>query len=139
MCDPDNKDLLKLRADFEEIITLQEDLIQTQSEEQRKYVKPSSSVMLDEKYKEEKYNASTSLKIWKVGDKCMAKFEDSQYYQASIETITDNGEVTVLFFTYQNRGTSSIKDLKEFKDVEPLFQSNTNKYVLLNFINNYPF
>ncbi|CAO1350200.1 unnamed protein product [Diamesa serratosioi] len=125
--DPDNEDLLKLKADFDEIINLQEDLIQTQLEEQRKYVQPSSSGMFDEKFKEQKYNGSTSLKIWKVGDNCMAKFEDAQYYQASIEAITDDGEVTVLFSAYQNRGTCSIKDLKEYKDGESVFQTNNNK------------
>lgn len=122
--DPDNEDLLKLKADFDEIIGLQEEIIQTQSEGQRKYVQPSSSESTDDKYKDQK---STSLKIWKVGDVCMALFEDSQYYQASIEAITDDGEVTVSFFAYQNRGTTLIKDLKEYKDGDSVFATNNKK------------
>ena len=132
MNDPDNVDLLKLKADFVEIISLQEEVIKTQSQEHRKYVQPSSSGMVEEKYKEQKTNGSTSLKIWKVGDLCMALFEDSQYYQALIEAITDDGEVTVSFFAYQNRGRTLIKDLKECKDRDSVFSSNKQKYVLLN-------
>lgn len=131
LSDPDNEELLKLKTDIDELISLQRELIKTQLEEQRKYVEPSSSGMFDEKsyYKEQKSKTTTPLKIWKVGDKCMAKFEDSQYYEATIEAITDFGEVSVCFDAYQNRGTTSIKDLKEHKVRVEVFPSNNNKYV----------
>ena len=121
--DPDNEDLLKLKADFVEIIGLQEEIIETQTVEQRKYVQPSSS-RTDEKYNDKK---AIPLKIWKVGDTCMALFEDSKYYQAQIEAITDDGEVTVSFFAYQNRGRTLIKDLREYKDGDSVFATNSKK------------
>lgn len=51
---------------------------------------------------------------WKIGDKCQAKWtEDGIYYDATIEGITDSGEVSVIFDAYQNRSTTSLSDLKE--------------------------
>lgn len=49
-------------------------MIKATEGEQRKYIEPSSSAGADRAayYKDQK-NKSQSLKIWKVGDKCMAK------------------------------------------------------------------
>lgn len=53
-------------------------------------------------------------KAWKVGDKCQAKWtEDGQFYDATIEGITEQGEVMVVFDAYQNRSTTTLRELKE--------------------------
>lgn len=93
LTDPDNSELLKLKEDIgkqiksykqhkfphfvfvEQLITLQKELIKTQEGEQRKYVEPSSSAgdsRAGSYFKDQKAK-SQSLKIWKVGDKCMAR------------------------------------------------------------------
>lgn len=54
-------------------------------------------------------------KAWKVGDKCQAKWtEDGQFYDATIEGIHgEHGEVMVVFDAYQNRSTTTLRELKE--------------------------
>lgn len=48
-----------------------------------------------------------------------------RFYEATIEAITDDGDVSVVFDTYQNKGQSHVKELKEFKiRVEVFPQSN---------------
>lgn len=58
----------------DQLITLQKELIKTQEGDQRKYIEPSSSAGSERQqfYKDQKAK-SLSLKIWKVGDKCMAR------------------------------------------------------------------
>lgn len=55
-----------------------------------------------------------ATKIWKIGDKCQAKWtEDGNYYDATIEGISATGEVNVIFDAYQNRSSTSLTELKE--------------------------
>lgn len=58
----------------DQLISLQKELIKTTEVEQRKYVEPSGSAGAERAayYKDQKAK-NTPLKIWKVGDKCMAK------------------------------------------------------------------
>lgn len=52
-------------------------------------------------------------KTWKIGDKCQAKWtEDGVFYDATIEGITEHGEVMVVFDAYQNRSTTTLLELK---------------------------
>lgn len=59
----------------EQLITLQKELIKTQEGEQRKYVEPTSSAgdSRGASYFKEQKAKNQPLKIWKVGDKCMAR------------------------------------------------------------------
>lgn len=66
-------------------------------------------------------------KIWKISDKCTAKWEDGQYYDATIEGITEAGEVSVIFDAYQNRSTTTIKELKERIEKNEVFPSCSTK------------
>lgn len=61
-----------LCIDSDQLITLQQELIKTTEVEQRKYIEPSSSSGGADRsyYKDQK---AKSLKIWKVGEKCMAR------------------------------------------------------------------
>lgn len=132
--DPNNEELLKLKDDLQEVIKLTRDLIKTQLEEQRKssYVEPSSSKTASSNYFDEIEAALleaeklvTSAKVWKIGDKCQAKWtEDGQYYDATIEGITGKGEVSVIFDAYQNRSTTTINELRERTARNEVFPSN---------------
>lgn len=114
----------------EQLVELQQELIKTQESESRKYVEPSNSDRASNSgqyYKEQKAKNQT-LKVWKVGDKCMARdTTNGQYYEATIESITDDGDANVIFDAYQNRGQSNVKDLKEFKQRIEVFSSTSNK------------
>ncbi|CRK95450.1 CLUMA_CG008919, isoform A [Clunio marinus] len=133
LTDAENAELLKLKDDIEQLITLQKELIKTQEVEQRKYIEPSSSANAERTayYKDQKIKAP--LKIWKVGEKCMARdATNGQFYEATIEAITDDGDVSVIFDTYQNKGQTNVKDLKEYKVRVEVFPQNSNKRVRPN-------
>lgn len=135
MTDPDNSELLKLKDDLVEVIELTRDLIKTQLEEQKKtsYVEPnkayasasevgpSSSASLGTTDEYDEIEAAllaaeeaTNRPTWKIGDKCQAKWtEDGNFYDATIEGISESGEVSVVFEAYQNRSTTTLADLKK--------------------------
>ena len=113
---------MKLKGDLEEVIELTRDLIRTQLEEGKKssYVETKAA-----SYRTDP-DTEPEQQVWKVGDKCMAKWaQDNQYYNATIEGITE-GEVSVVFDAYQNRGTALLKDLKECVIRNEVFPSNNN-------------
>lgn len=136
LTDPENSELLKLKQDLEEVIALTRDLIKTQLEEQKKsaYVGASTTyyddieaALIAAERTQQLKNAKPQ-KNWKIGDKCQAKWtEDGQYYDATIEGITDLGEVSVIFEAYQNRSTTTLKELKERVVRNEVFPSNSNK------------
>lgn len=67
----------------------------------------------------------TTRPIWKIGDKCQAKWtEDSNYYDATIEGISESGEVSVVFEAYQNRCTTTLAELRERVARNEVFPSN---------------
>lgn len=122
LTDPENSELLKLKKDLDEVIDLTRDLIKTQLEEQKKssYVEPTTAASSSAAYYDEIEAALlaaeklVTTKTWKIGDKCQAKWtEDGVYYDATIEGITDGGEVMVVFDAYQNRSTTTLKELKD--------------------------
>jgi survival-of-motor-neuron-related-splicing factor 30 len=135
LSDPDSEELKKLKVDLEEVIELTKELIKAQVDEQKRtYVEPSSSLYGEPSGSggsegwQKPAKTQTPLKIWKVGDKCSAKWgEDGQYHDATIEHITDMGEVSVVFDAYQNRSQTTIKELKERKVRIEVFPSNNNK------------
>uniref|UniRef100_A0A336LZR9 Survival of motor neuron-related-splicing factor 30 n=1 Tax=Culicoides sonorensis TaxID=179676 RepID=A0A336LZR9_CULSO len=130
--DPNNEELLKLKSDLEEVIELTKDLIRAQAEEQKKtYIAPAGSYEGSNYYEKQKAS-DTPTKYWKVGDKCQAKWTDGQYHDATIESISDDGDVSVIFDTYQNRGASSLRDLRERKVRNEVFTINANKRVRPN-------
>ncbi|XP_017111588.1 survival of motor neuron-related-splicing factor 30 [Drosophila elegans] len=132
--DPENDELLKLRSDLQEVITLTRDLIQTQLEEKHKssYVEPSSTKKASSNYFDdieaallEAEKLVSAAKTWRIGDKCQAKWkEDRQYYDATIEDITSKGEVKVIFDAYQNRSTTHVHELRERTTRNEVFPSN---------------
>lgn len=135
MTDPENSELLKLKQDLEEVIELTRDLIKTQLEEQKKssYVEPNRSLSAPSSSHTKDSPTSTTEpsfddieaallaaeqatagRTWKIGEKCQAKWtEDGNYYDATIEGISESGEVSVVFDAYQNRSTTILTELKE--------------------------
>ncbi|XP_058806233.1 survival of motor neuron-related-splicing factor 30 isoform X1 [Phymastichus coffea] len=100
--DPDNQELLKLKIDLEEVIELTQDLIKTQQQEK----KPET----DEKNPE--VIAALASK-WKVGDQCMAPWsEDGKYYEATIDSIGEDGVVNITFNEYKNKDVTMLSQLK---------------------------
>lgn len=55
-----------------------------------------------------------------------------RFYEATIESISDDGDVSVIFDTYQNKGQSHVKELKEHKVRVEVFPQNSNKRVRPN-------
>lgn len=122
LSDPDNKELQKLKVDLEEVIDLTLDL-KNKAEEaanQPEYTEPVGVADDDEITKSllavEKFVAKNkSKKRWRVGDICMAKWNDNgQYYEARIDVINADGQVNVTFETYKNRGVTTLDELREF-------------------------
>lgn len=112
----------------DQLITLQKELIKTQENEARKYVEPSTSDRLSSGIPYKDYKKIQSLKIWKVGDKCLARdHTNGQYYEATIESISDDGDAQVIFEAYQNRGQSHVRDLKSFNVRIEVFATGSNK------------
>ncbi|XP_065157176.1 survival of motor neuron-related-splicing factor 30 [Atheta coriaria] len=124
LTDPENKELQKLKIDLEEVIDLTLDL-KSKAEEaanQPEYreVPISNPTEEDEITKsllavEEFVSKTKKRKLWRVGDICMAKWSDNnQYYAANIDSINPDGQVNVTFEAYQNRGVTTLAELKEF-------------------------
>ncbi|XP_040583917.1 survival of motor neuron-related-splicing factor 30 [Lepeophtheirus salmonis] len=98
--DPENAELLTLKSDLEQVISLTRDLIDTQR----------SQDVGDEKTEESPDSAPTpsvssnimAVKHWQVGEPCQAQSNNS-YQEAVIEEISTNGEVSVKF-----RGTEHV-------------------------------
>ncbi|XP_053963310.1 survival of motor neuron-related-splicing factor 30 [Anastrepha obliqua] len=132
LTDPENEELLKLKEGLLEVIELTRDLIRTQFEEQKKssYIEPASSASISAYYDEieaallEAEKLVTTSQNWKVGDKCQARWtEDGRYYDAIIEDITAEGDVSVVFDAYQNRATTTIKELRDCTTRKEVFPS----------------
>lgn len=82
LTDPQNGELLKLKQDLEEVIDLTKDLIRAQQEAEQKksaYVEPASTRYFEGGPSSAEKKQSKPTVIWKVGDKCSAKWiEDGQ-------------------------------------------------------------
>ncbi|ROT64477.1 survival of motor neuron-related-splicing factor 30 [Penaeus vannamei] len=103
--DPNNAELLKLKGDLQEVITLTRNLIDAQA---------NSATTNAGQSTEEPVTTSGAVKAWKVGDKCLAVWsEDSQWYDAVIDAITDDGLVAVSFEGYGNSDVTKLSLLKE--------------------------
>lgn len=143
-----------MKEDLVEVIELTRDLIKTQLEDQKKtsYIEPNranqstshssgssgsgagikstTELTTIDGYDEIEAallaaEQGTKRAQWKVGDKCQAKWtEDGNYYDATIEGISESGEVNVVFDAYQNRSTTTLDDLKEQVARNDLFPSN---------------
>ncbi|XP_045580991.1 survival of motor neuron-related-splicing factor 30 isoform X2 [Procambarus clarkii] len=103
--DPTNAELLKLKSDLQEVINLTKNLIDTQA---------NSATSTSNLSSKESSSEPAPIRAWKVGDECMAIWsEDSQWYDAVIDAITDDGLVAVSFEGYGNSDVTKLSMLKE--------------------------
>lgn len=103
--DPSNAELLKLKSDLEEVIALTKNLIDTQASTTTNNAGLSSGKSSSE---------PAPVRQWKVGDECLAMWsEDSQWYDAVIDAITDDGLVAVSFEGYGNSDVTKLSLLRE--------------------------
>jgi survival of motor neuron-related-splicing factor 30 len=104
--EPTNEELLKLKQDLVEVISLTNELISAQCDDDE-----------DSKAGGKSGADRTSHKKfinWSTGDKCMAPWSNNgQYYDCTIETISENGEVSIRFDAYGNSDVTTIDKLKE--------------------------
>lgn len=101
--DATSEELLKLKQDLVEVIALTNELINAQREAE------------DESTKRGGDRGSHKKVIhWNVGDKCMAPWSNNgQYYDCTIEALSEDGEVSIRFDAYGNSDVTSIDKLKE--------------------------
>ncbi|XP_068202420.1 survival of motor neuron-related-splicing factor 30 [Palaemon carinicauda] len=103
--DPTNAELLKLKSDLHEVITLTTNLLEAQASAASSNAGHGSQSSSSE---------APVIKAWKVGDECLAMWsEDSQWYDAVIDAITDDGLVAVSFEGYGNSDVTKLSLLKE--------------------------
>lgn len=108
---PDNEELLKLKSDLEEVITLTKDLLKAQLTEEKNTdgeieEQDITDIITDESPNEVK-------KDWKAGDICLALLvSDGQYYEARIESI-EGEEVSVIFSHNRSSEVTTVEFIKE--------------------------
>ncbi|XP_038051642.1 survival of motor neuron-related-splicing factor 30-like [Patiria miniata] len=99
--DSENEELLKLKADLQDVIELTQDLIQAG---------PGSK---GETVEAESETAETTVASWDVGDPCQAIYsQDGLYYEGTIDEVHADGTVTVTFDGYENTEIVQISKLK---------------------------
>jgi len=139
--DPENAELLTLKADLEQVINLTKELITAQAgeiipdntcSENSGYEKPNKTleelecssttnepdddISSNSKHQytfDEVETVRQPIKHWQVGEQCQALWhKDGQYYDANIEEITTDGEVSVKFKSYNNSTVTTLVLLK---------------------------
>jgi len=145
LTDPNNEELKKLKIDLEEVIDLTLDLKNKAEEAANlpEYTEPVGVVDEEDEITKsllavEQFVAKNKQKkIWRVGDVCMAKWQDGQYHEAKIDAINSDGQINVTFDAYKNRGVTTLSELKEFtgqkrqlSEAEKLKKGKVNKEYL---------
>ncbi|XP_026758732.1 survival of motor neuron-related-splicing factor 30 [Galleria mellonella] len=116
LTDAQNEELLKLKADLEEVIELTQDLIKTQDGDSKvPNIHGSSNddvVTASLLAAHEGETAEKSYSNWRVGEKCLAKWRaDGMYYEALIEEV-DSDNLKVKFDGYTTLEVVSLLDVK---------------------------
>merc|ERR1711970_934743 len=132
--DPESSELLTLKADLEQVIELTRTLIEQQKEltvSQVSETSGSTSVQSSSSTSGETYDpdAPTTVdpstakkarphdhlapvKHWQVGEQCQAIYaKNGQYYEATINEISTDGEVSVTFEQYQGQKHTGVTTL----------------------------
>ncbi|BES88791.1 Survival of motor neuron-related-splicing factor [Nesidiocoris tenuis] len=113
---PENEELLKLKADLEEVITLTKDLLKTQLLEDKVIDGDLDDKALEELAKPEPVHSTKT--DWKPGDLCLAMLvNDGQFYEAQIESI-EGYEVSVLFSHNKSIEVTTVEFIKELPRAE---------------------
>ncbi|XP_023219778.1 survival of motor neuron-related-splicing factor 30-like [Centruroides sculpturatus] len=101
--EPESEELLKLKKDLLEVLNLSKELLNANEPD----ALPTSSLHGAKK------KARLELSKWNPGDRCLAPWsEDGQFYEATIEEITEDGQCTVNFHGYGNTEVALVTQLK---------------------------
>lgn len=102
--EPNNEELLKLKADLLEVINLTKELILAEADETQE-AKVSKGAVL---------NPSQPIH-WKTGDRCMAIWRvDAKYYPATVDQVLDDGTCTVIFEGYKTTEITQVNQLTPY-------------------------
>lgn len=130
--DPDNNELLTLKQDLQQVISLTQQLIAAQSGEgaasdehpaatstseaptrQTPVAEEDAEEAVPKKRSARPHDHLKPVKHWQVGEQCQAIWtKDGQYYEAIIDEITTDGEVSVSFTGYGNSDVTTLGLLK---------------------------
>lgn len=127
--DADNEDLLKLKNDLQEVITLTKELVDSQA---RSELNDADSDDDDDQVSSGPAAAGTSSHdddaarawlasdvTWKPGDKCRAIWsENHQYYLATVDEILDDGSCSVIFDKYGTTEVTQVTLLRPWDEAE---------------------
>lgn len=116
LTDPHNEELLKLKADLEEVIELTQDLIKTQDGDSKvSNIHGSSNsddVTASLLAAEERDPATRHYSKWIIGEKCLAKWRaDGMFYEALIEEVLEDN-LKVKFDGYTTLEVVTLTDIK---------------------------
>ncbi|VVD02123.1 survival of motor neuron-related-splicing factor 30 [Leptidea sinapis] len=114
LTDPQNEELLKLKADLEEVIELTQDLIKTQEGEPivNNHSSSNNDDVTASLLAAERGDGSNFLLNWQVGERCLAKWRaDDMFYEATIEEVGQNS-LKVKFDGYTSLETVSLRNVK---------------------------
>jgi len=120
---PEDEMLLKLHQDLSHVIQLTHDLT---ARKNGKVSEPDQSIEAEDDdgpppLPGELQSGSGIMSIssgdmkWTVGDRCMALWEDGQFYHARIDSVKDEQRLTVTFLAYGNQVDCSVGSLRVFK------------------------
>jgi len=141
---PDNEEVLKLQSDLLEVIALTEQLLnaskpQATTEETTQLAITDKGADYDDDddnnvgymCAESSEGQSQAPEVhWKVGSKCLAQSskwsKDGQYYEAVIDEITSDGQVSITFVDYKDQSeVSTVSMLKQIGTV-PVANKKSN-------------
>ncbi|GFO44893.1 survival of motor neuron-related-splicing factor 30 [Plakobranchus ocellatus] len=124
--DPENEELLKLQKDLQEVIQLTQELqnvtggVVAAAPSSGVTASSSSGGAWSSSQGDTQLADSLASPAWKVGDKCMAFWEDDgQHYEAVIEEMLEDGTCTV---TYTGWNNSAICPVLQLKPLEPMLK-----------------
>ncbi|CAL1541980.1 unnamed protein product [Lymnaea stagnalis] len=119
--DPTNEELLKLQKDLQEVIHLTTELISGPAVGAAGSGSSSAATTTGvggtKSGTDEAINVTTE---WKVGDKCMALWEeDGQHYESIVEEVLEDGTCTITFTGWNN---SAICPVSNLRPIDPILK-----------------
>lgn len=114
LTDSENEELLKLKADLEEVIELTRDLIKSQEGDSKNNIHSSSNDddVTASLLATDIGGVAESTPKWRISEKCLAKWKaDGMFYEATVEEVGESN-LKVKFDGYSSLETVSIIDVK---------------------------
>jgi survival-of-motor-neuron-related-splicing factor 30 len=129
--DPDNEDLLKLKSDLQEVITLTQELVDNRvrrfadsdqddddDEDNDGESSPVAATSSASAAAETRAWLSSDI-TWKAGYKCRAPWSDNhQYYAATVDEILEDGSCSVIFERYGTTEVTQLSLLRPWDEAE---------------------